>query len=132
MLRQFRLFLESSTIHGLSYISSSRSLCGKIFWLFVVLTGFTCALLLIHQSFDSWNQSPIKTTIENRPIEEIHFPKVTVCPPRNTFTNLNYDLMNMSGNWVFTAQELSETFHSLYEDHRKSVLQNFRLTWFFK
>ena len=37
------------------------------------------------------------------------YPKVTVCPPRQTFTNLNYDLM--------TAEDVS-----LQEDERKELL----------
>merc|ERR1712024_378101 len=48
---------------------------------------------MISQSFDNWSESPVKTTIETVPITEISLPKVTVCPPKNTFTNLNYDLM---------------------------------------
>ena len=59
----------------------------------VVLTGFTSAGYLIFVSFQSWAVSPIKTTVETLPISEIKFPKVTVCPPKNTFTDLNYDLM---------------------------------------
>ena len=35
----------------------------------------------------------MKTTIETRSIEEMTFPKVTVCPPKNTYTDLNYDLV---------------------------------------
>ena len=34
-----------------------------------------------------------KTTIETLPISEMRFPKVTVCPPKNSFTDLNYDII---------------------------------------
>ena len=47
---------------------------------------------LIYHSFNAWDENPVRTTIETRPINEIEFPKVTVCPPKNTYTNLNYDL----------------------------------------
>ena len=87
-----RTFLESSTIHGLTYISTTGKYA-KIFWILIVFAGFIGASLLIKESFDSWYESPIKTTIETLPISEINFPKVTVCPPKNTFTDLNYDLM---------------------------------------
>ena len=82
-----RTFLESSTIHGVGYISSTRK-NSRLFWIFVVILGFTGAGLLIRSSFTSWSESPIKTTIETLPISEITLPKVTVCPPKNTFTNL--------------------------------------------
>ncbi len=88
-----RTFLESSTIHGLTYISTTKK-CARLFWFLVVITGFVGASLLIKESFDSWSESPVKTTIKTLPISEIRFPKVTVCPPKNTFTDLNYDLMH--------------------------------------
>ena len=89
-----RVFLESSTIHGLSYISTTSRLV-KIFWILVVIGGFTGAGVLIYQSFQAWNESPVTTTIETLPITEIKFPKVTVCPPKNIYTNLNYDLVRL-------------------------------------
>ena len=85
-------FLESSSIHGLTYISTTRKYA-RLFWILVVITGFSVASFLIKESFDSWSESPVKTTIETLPIAEIKLPKVTVCPPKNTFTDLNYDLM---------------------------------------
>ena len=36
------------------------------------------------------------TTIETKPISEINFPTVTVCPPKGTFTNLNHDLVTIN------------------------------------
>ena len=101
-------FLETSTIHGVSHISTKRKFV-RIFWTLVVISGFTGAGVLIYQSFQSWDESPVKTTIETHPIAEITFPKVTVCPPKNTFTNLNYDLM-MTENITLdndTRQELT-------------------------
>ena len=39
--------------------------------------------------------SPISTTITTNPIEQVTYPEIFVCPPRNTFTNLNHDLVNV-------------------------------------
>ena len=39
--------------------------------------------------------SPIATTITTNPIEKVTYPQIYVCPPRNTFTNLNFDLVNV-------------------------------------
>ena len=88
----FKQFLENSTVHGLSHIASSRSF-SKVLWSLVVVSGFSVAVLLIYQSFQSWKSSPVTTTIETRPISELKFPKITVCPPKNTYTNLNFDLV---------------------------------------
>ena len=85
-------FLESSTIHGVSYIASPNRAI-RLFWILVVTSCFSIAFYLISESFKSWASNPITTTIEQVPIKEIKFPKVTVCPPKNTYTNLNYDLI---------------------------------------
>ena len=102
----FQQFLESSSIHGLVYVSTERKL-SRFFWFLVIITGFTIATILINDAFTNWSESPIKTTIETRPISEITFPKVTVCPPKNTSTDLNYDLM-MLENKTFTNETRKE------------------------
>ena len=56
-------FLQSSTIHGLSYIASPRRLVRSL-WICVVIMGFTGASLLIKQSLDNWAMNPISTTTE--------------------------------------------------------------------
>ena len=43
-------------------------------------------------------------------MKEIKFPKLTVCPPKDTFTDLNYDLM-LAENFTLT----DETKNELYE-----------------
>ena len=99
-------FLGSSTIHGLSYIAANRRFV-RLFWICVVLAGFAGAAYLIQQSFSSWAVSPITTTIETRPITEIDFPNVTVCPPRNSFTSLIPDLVT-SRNITFSQDDRKE------------------------
>ena len=106
-------FLDSSTIHGLSYISQTKKY-SRLFWATVVITGFIGAIYLIQKSFQSWSDSPIKTTLETLPITDIRFPKVTVCPPKNTFTDLNYDLMQ-AGNKTMTEEMKDEIFKYVVE-----------------
>merc|ERR1711963_1098999 len=94
-IMEFQNFLETSTIHGLGHIASKKNLA-RVFWITVVGVGFSVAGSLIYHSFNAWDENPVRTTIETRPIDEIiRFPKVTVCPPKNTYTNLNYDLGSM-------------------------------------
>ena len=123
-MNYFQHFLESSTIHGLVYIST-ESKFARLFWVLVVATGFTIATLLIEQSFNNWSESPIKTTIETRPISEITFPKVTVCPPRNTFTDLNYDLM-MLENMTMTNEKRQEFLSIANTVFMNSKFENLR------
>ena len=117
-MERISTFLESSTIHGLTYISTTRKYA-RIFWILVVLAGFSAAGYMIYSSFQSWDESPIKTTVETLPIDEIKFPKVTVCPPRNTYTDLNYDLM-LAENVSLTEEmkdELVNKAEKIIDEH---------------
>ena len=116
-MESVRSFLESSTIHGLVYISRPGKL-SRLIWILVVIAGFSGAGVMIYQSFQSWAESPVKTTIETLPITEITLPKVTVCPPKNTFTNLNYDLMMLENMTLDndTRDELTQFAVELIQD----------------
>ena len=120
-----RDYLESSTIHGLAYIASTRKFI-RVLWTLVVVGGFTGAGYMIYQSFQSWEESPVKTTIETLPITEITLPKVTVCPPKNTFTNLNYDLMMLENMTLDndTRDELTQYAVGLIQDHVFNEVMN--------
>ena len=91
-MESLREFLESSTIHGLAYISSAPSKLSKAFWFLIVVTGFSFAFCLINSSYTDWQASPIATSITTHPISELDFPTITVCPPEGSNTVLNYDL----------------------------------------
>ena len=100
-----REFMESSTIHGLVYIATKQRLI-RLSWICVVIAGFTGAAALIRQSFSSWASSPISTTIETLPISDLDFPNVTVCPPRNSLTSLNPDLLSSRNITLDEAERL--------------------------
>ena len=104
-----RTFLESSTIHGLSYIVTTRKFV-RILWILIVIAGFIGAGFIINESFQNWHDSPVTTTIETLPISEIEFPTVTVCPPKGTYTNLNYDLM-MTKNMTLDSSKRKDLFN---------------------
>ena len=118
-MEEIRTFLEASTIHGVSYISTTRKFA-RLFWILVVLTGFSGAGLLIKEAFDNWTENPIKAHMDTRPISELKYPKVTVCPPKNTFTDLNYDLM-LAENVTFTEEMKDEMFRAAVEIAEEDV-----------
>ena len=107
-MEHIKTFLDISTIHGLSWISSTGK-WSRLLWILIVIGGFSGAGYLIYTSFDNWEQSPISTTIETLPISQIIFPNVTVCPPRNSFLNLNYDI-EQSENITIDNNTRSELF----------------------
>ena len=85
-------FLESSTIHGLVHISTSKAVLVKCFWVGVVSVGFYFSGSLIQQSFTDWDESPIGTTEDSVSIQEVTFPAVTVCSSKGSHTALNHYL----------------------------------------
>ena len=110
-MKTVKEFLESSTIHGLVYISTTKRLV-RLLWLCVVISGFMGAGVLIHQSFSSWTASPVSTTIEVLPITDLDLPNVTVCPPKNTFITLNPDLV-MARNVTLDDEQRQELIDSV-------------------
>ena len=72
----------------------------RLFWILVVIAGFSLAGYLISGAIEHWRSSPIKTTIETKQISELDFPKVTVCPPKGLYTNLNHDLVSLAKNKI--------------------------------
>ena len=97
-------FLESSTIHGLLHISQSRSSLIRTAWAIIVAFAISMSWLLINKSFQSWNLSPVITTLDTMDINELPFPPIVICPPRNSNTGLNLDILN-SGNMKFRILE---------------------------
>ena len=59
------------------------------------------------RSFNGWSENPISTTVDYRPITDIPFPLVTVCPPRNTYTSLNLALRTVE-NITLTSETREE------------------------
>ena len=100
-------------MHGLNYIGSTTKLI-RVAWIVIVLSGFSFAGYLIWQSFDNWNQNPVDTTISTHPIEQVTFPKIYVCPPKHTYTNLNYDIEKTKK--VFLSEDHTQELKVLVDD----------------
>ena len=117
----FKEFLESSTIHGLQYISTEKNFLSKLLWSIIVFCGFSTATYLIMDSIRSWEESPISTSVETHPISEVQFPTVTICPPEGSNTALNYDIMNLRKAKISDEERL-EAISLLWKSSK--ILQN--------
>ena len=96
----FRDFLESSSIHGLSYISTYQNAGVKLCWALVVVSGFVTAGILIQNSVKAWNESPVSTTLETLPLSKVQFPIINICPPIHTTTSMNHDLVTANNTYL--------------------------------
>ena len=94
MLAAIRDYFDSSSIHGLAFISNTKNI-SRVFWTAVVIGSLLASGYLIERSFCDWFQYPVSTTEQTLPIHQASLPLITVCPPKDTFTNLNYDLMTL-------------------------------------
>ena len=129
-MEHVKTFLDTSTIHGMSWISSTRRFA-RFFWILIVLGGFSWAGYMIHQSFYNWQQSPITTTLETLPISDITYPNITVCPPKNSFLNLNYDIMKSTDiklNATTRKQLLDYAFHTTQDVFWEELMLNFGIS----
>ena len=51
--------------------------------------------MLIGKSYKKWQENPIATSITTHPIDDLDFPNVTICPPKNSNTALYHDLVKV-------------------------------------
>ena len=51
----------------INYLSQNRRNV-RLIWIIVIISGFVGSVILIYQSFQSWSESLVTTTIETRPI----------------------------------------------------------------
>ena len=120
MMDIFRDYLERSSVHGFSYISTEKSWIAKLLWSVVVICGFCLAGTMIGQSYFNWNKSPISSTLTTHPISELQLPAITVCPPEGSNTALNVDLMRV--NESFTEEKKNR----LYADAKQMFVRRYQ------
>ena len=140
-MERFREFLESSSIHGLIYISTAKSFSSKFFWIMIVALSFVTSTILIESLFRSWSVNPVSTTVETKPISKSHFPRVTVCPPSDSLTSTNTDLkkaenMTLEKGLRTKLANLSaeliedEVFKVIEEEEKAFIEDNKSLNWY--
>ena len=83
----------------------------------------------------------MKTTIETLSTSKMTFPKITVCPPKNTFTALNYDLFVYENKTLdtdtrnelkkYAVELLIESLHSTIMEQLQLLQDNERyFNWY--
>ena len=117
-------FLETSTIHGLAYISNVPSKTGKALWLAIVIAGFYTAGYLINSSYEEWESTPVATSISTHPIATLPLPIITICPPENSNTALNVDLVK-AGNISLTDDDRRDLRNVSWQFFINAPSQNF-------
>ena len=86
----------------------------KLLWFTVVCLGFIGAGTLIGKSYKEWQENPIATSITTHPIDDLDFPIVTICPPRDSNTALYHDLVK-AGNGTLSDKDTKTLKEASYE-----------------
>ena len=56
--------------------------------------------MCIECSLPSWSDSPVYTSLSTHSISELNFPKITVCPPQDSLTSLNQDIVKSKDKFL--------------------------------
>ena len=95
-------------------INFSQTSRAKLLWFGIVCVGFFGAGYLISKSYFAWQESPIATSITTHPIDNLDFPIVTICPPKDSNTALYPDLVK-AGNRTLSYEVLKILKGAAYE-----------------
>ena len=124
-IESVRGYLESTTIHGFSYLGASKSIIERVAWVFIIGTCFTLAGMLISKSIKDANENPVLTTFETVPVKEVPFPSVTIDggdpdpwePSAKALNNLAFDSFSSFTNDDFkNSESLKKVFASFIDE----------------
>ena len=75
-------YAESTSIHGISYMSDRKHSPWRPAWAIVAVLALTFAAYQVAELYKDWQDEPVVTTLDTivQPIQEIKFPAVTICP----------------------------------------------------
>merc|ERR1712218_257045 len=96
----------------------------KVLWFLFVCLGFLGAGILIGKSYHEWQEKPIATSITTHPINDLDFPIVTVCPPKDSNTALYHDLVK-AGNGTLTDMQRASLKESAYKIFLETTHKNY-------
>jgi Amiloride-sensitive sodium channel len=77
-------FTSTTTIHGLKHVNDPRgNRFTKLFWIFVPVFCFVCAIALMATFLMRYKSSPTRINVDTNfgPISEIEFPAIIFCNP---------------------------------------------------
>ena len=73
-------FFDSTTIHGLAYLTNDKSKITRFIWLLIVVIAFSFAGFFLSETLAGYNTKFTSTTIETRNVDQFPFPAVTFYP----------------------------------------------------
>ncbi|XP_058826840.1 pickpocket protein 28-like [Topomyia yanbarensis] len=118
----FREYCSTSTVHGVSYISSRRSRLERIWWFVVIVLAVYGCGRLIEKVYRKWDENPVIVSFDEQPtpVWTIPFPAITICPA----AKIRSELMNFTESFYrFAYGTRNETLDQASLDELLAVLQ---------
>ena len=122
-------YLESTTIHGFSYLSVGRNIIEKIVWAIIICTCFTLGALLIKQSIEEAHINPVMTNVETIAVSEVPFPAITVDsgdPDPWGYAEKIFNGLAFFGTKGGDTAKLRETFSSETDDFFNELFDSYQ------
>ncbi|CAG9811156.1 unnamed protein product [Chironomus riparius] len=115
-------YLETSTIHGLVYISKKFHAIERIFWIIVLLCSTIYTSDLIIEFVVKIIKSPIVSYLSDQSIgvSEINFPAVTVCP-QLSFSIPRGPYSKQSKPYYYEKHTLKKSYYEFEEEQQEFV-----------
>ena len=73
-------FFDSTTIHGLSYLTNDKSRSTRFIWFMIVLTASIFAGYFLSETLAGYDTKFTSTTVETKSVKHYPFPAVTFYP----------------------------------------------------
>ena len=67
-------------IDGLFHVVKSKNRCTKVLWMLVFVAMFIATVGVININIETWNKSPVVTSVEQININQVLFPAISLCP----------------------------------------------------
>lgn len=110
---------ETSSVHGIPKIASSRQLTVKVLWCILFLTAVGVVTYNLVELFKTFYSNPIQTTV-SLDFSTLQFPAISICnmnPVRKSKLTHSPDLMNQ----LFPKSRRSASFSNILKRRKRNV-----------
>jgi len=83
-------YLQTSSIHGLRYLTTQNGLIVRLVWLVTIAVFFFCTALMIRQNVQESLEDPIATTTKIVPISKFPPPTISLTHSEEPNTYLHF------------------------------------------
>jgi hypothetical protein len=125
-------YASSTTINGCSFIANiQHPIVSRIFWLLVVILGFSVTTFQVVSLYYQWETNPVVTNLEtiSLPIEDIKFPAVTICPQGSVKDVVDNVMLHQLKEYVRKKEQTLRSKRSTSQNKNSLPKENPKQVW---